>query len=115
MLSEESKKNRHRATTISIHITAASWALEIGTSLIVLSLKNLDIDEVETKFILFEVGNLCAFVIIPLTYISNTEIVKEHVKSIGWYISFIDRMRSNKVSPQQNENIAMDVLPNAVP
>ena len=113
MLSDDSKRNRHRATTVSIHITAASWALEFVVSLIVLSLRNLDIDEVETKFILFEVANLFAFVIIPLTYISNTETVKEYFKSIGWYISFIDRMRSNKVSPQQNDNIAMDVLPNA--
>lgn len=113
MLTDESKRHRRRATTVGIHITTTSWALEFVTSLIVLSFKVLDIDDMETKFILFEVANFCAFVIIPITYISNTEITKEYLRSIGWYISFIDRLRPNKVNPQQVDGIEMNILPNA--
>ena len=113
MLSDDTKRCRYRATTVSIHITATSWALEFITGLIVLSFKALAIESLETKFILFEVGNFCGFVIIPVTYIFNTETTKEYLKSIGWYISCIDRLRPNKINPQQNNDMEMNVLPNA--
>ena len=113
MLTDDAKRYRHRATTISIHITATSWALEFVTGLIVLSFKALIIEEMETKFILFEVANFCAFVIIPVTYIFNTEATKEYLKSIGCYTSCIDGLQPNRVNPQQDDDIEMNVLPNA--
>ena len=51
--------------------------------------------------------------IIPVTYIFNTEATKEYLKSIGCYISCIDRLQPNRINPQQDDDIEMNVLPNA--
>ena len=113
MLSETSKQKRHRSTTISIHITAATWLIEfIGNSiLIAIRFRNTEAN-MNGNFVLFEVWWFHTAVLIPAMYVCNTDNVKDYLKTIGWYNSFIDRFRSTKVSPIQNENIVMNVIPN---
>ena len=113
MLSETSKQKRHRSTTISIHITAATWLIEfIGNSiLIAIRFRNTEAN-MNGNFVLFEVWWFHTAVLIPAMYVCNTDNVKDYLKTIGWYNSFIDRFRSTKVSPTQNENIEMNVIPN---
>ena len=113
MLSEASKQRRHRSTTISLHITATTWLIELISNSILMALRFLD-DEVTRNWllVLFEVWWFQTTVLIPAMYVCNTENVKDYLKTIGWYNSIIDRCRSNKVSPMQNENIEMNAIPN---
>ena len=113
MLSETSKQKRHCSTTISIHITAATWLIEfIGNSiLIAIRFRNTE-SSMNGMFVLFEVWWFHTAVLIPAMYVCNTDNVKDYLKTIGWYNSFIDRFRSTKVSPIQNENIVMNVIQN---
>ena len=113
MLSETSKQKRHRSTTISIHITAATWLIEfIGNSiLIAIRFRNTEAN-MNGNFVLFEVWWFHTAVLIPAMYVCNTDNVKDYLKTIGWYNAFIDRFRSTKVSPIQNENIVMNVIQN---
>ena len=44
----------------------------------------------------------------------NTDNIKDYLKTVGWCNSFIDRFRSNKVSPIQNESMVMNERPNTI-
>ena len=113
MLSEASKQKRHRSTTISIHITATTWLIEFIGNSILMAIRFLDNEGNRNgMFVLFEVWWFNTTVLIPAMYVCNTDNVKDYLKTIGWYNSIIDRFRSNKVSPMQNENIVMNAIPN---
>ena len=112
-LSESSKQKRHRSTAISIHITAATWLIELIANSILMAIRLLDTEANKTgMFVLFEIWWFHTSVLIPAMYVCNTENVKDYLKTIGWYNTFIDRFRSNKVRPIQNENIMMKAVPN---
>ena len=115
MLSETSKQKRHRSTTISIHITAATWLIEfIGNSiLIAIRFRNTEAN-MNGNFVLFEVWWFHTAVLIPAMYVCNTDKVKDYLKTIGWYNTFIDRFRSSKVGPIQKDNIMMNAIPNNI-
>ena len=57
-----------------------------------------------------EIDFCCCFLLIPSSYICNTEKVKEYINSIGWYISIIDRYRTNVIESSINENIEMGAV-----
>ena len=48
------------------------------------------------------------FVIIPASYIFNTEVVKSYLLSSRRYMTFIDIFRPNKIHPIANERIQMN-------
>ena len=113
MLSEASKQKRHRATTISIHITAATWLIELIGNLVLMAVRLLDTDANKAgMFALFEVWWFHTTVLIPSMYVCNTDNIKDYLKTVGWYNSFIDRFRSYKVGPIQNEGMVMNEMPN---
>ena len=115
MLSETSKQKRHRATTISIHITATTWLIEFIGGLGLIAVRFLDtVANKAGTFVLFEVWWFLATVLIPSMYVCNTDNIKDYLKTVGWYNTFIDRFRSNKVCPIQNESIVMNERPNNI-
>ena len=110
MLSEDSLRKRHRATVISIHITLTSWLLEFVSNWFIVLLGCLGVQNNTLKFIMLVLDTFCCFILIPASYICNTEKVKEYINSIGWYTSFIDQFRSRIFKPIQNENIEMRIV-----
>ena len=112
MLSEDSLRKRYRAKVISIHVTLTSWFLEFVSNwfIIFLSLFSVQIESI--KFVMLVMDTFSCFILIPASYICNTEKVKEYINSIGWYMTLIDKFRSNAVNPIQDQNIEMAVLPN---
>ena len=113
MLSEASKQKRHRSTTISIHITAATWLIELIGNLILMAVRLLDTDANKAgMFALFEVWWFHTTVLIPSMYVCNTDNIKDYLKTVGWYNTLIDRFRSNKIIPIKNEGMVMNEMPN---
>ena len=111
MLSEDAKRKRHRWQIISIHITATTWILELFGSSMLLALRFLNHESQAGNIILLEIWLVHTTVLIPALYVCNTDNCKDYLKSIGWYNAFIDRFRSNKVSPIQNESMVMNERP----
>ena len=111
MLSEDSLRKRHRATVISIHITLTSWFLEFVSNWFIVLLGCLGVQNNTIKFLVLVMDTFCCYILIPASYICNTEKVKEYINSIGWYMSFIDQFRSRFFKPIQNENMEMRIMP----
>ena len=110
MLSEDSLGKRHRATVISIHITLTSWLLEFVSNWFIVLLGCLGVQNNTLKFIMLLLDTFCCFILIPASYICNTEKVKEYISSIGWYMSLIDQLRSCIFKPITNENMEMGIV-----
>ena len=114
ILSEESKRKRHRQYTINIQITFISWALEFTSGIMALIMyfgvvweRNLLI-----WLLPFDIG--LNFIIIPGSYITNNQTNKALIFSNGWRQALVSFVQSNRVVPAQNENVDRDdVLPNA--
>ena len=51
------------------------------------------------------------FVIIPISYISNTEAVKSYLLTTRCCTTFVDIFRSNKINPVTNEGVEMNLSP----
>ena len=112
MLSEDSLRKRHRAKVISIHITLTSWLLEFLSNWFIIFLSLFSVQIQSIKFVMLVMDTFSCFILIPASYICNTEKVKEYINSIEWYMTLIDKFRSNAVNPIQDQNIEIDVLPN---
>ena len=111
MLSEDSLRKRHRATVIGIHITLTSWLLEFVSNWFIVLLGCLGVQNNTIKFPVLVMDTFCCYILIPASYICNTEKVKEYINSIGWYMPFIDQFRSRFFKPIQNENMEMRIMP----
>ena len=111
MLSETSKRRRHRATVISIHITFTSWILEFLCNWLIILLLCIGIQNGTIKFLVLVLDTGCCFILIPASYICNTEKVKGYLNTIGWYISLIDKSSSNAIQPSLHQNIEMRAVP----
>ena len=114
MLSEDSLRTRHRAKVISIHITLTSWLLEFVSNWFTIFLGLFSVQIKSIKFLMLVMNTFSCFILIPASYICSTEKVKEYINSIGWYMTFIDKFRSNTVNPIQDQNIQMDGLPKEI-
>ena len=110
MLSEDSLRKRHRATVISIHITLTSWFLEFVSNWFVVLLGCLCVQNDTIKFLVLVMDTVCCYILIPASYICNTEKVKEYINSIGAYVYFIDQLRARIFKPIQNENMKMRIV-----
>ena len=118
LLSDESKRKRYRRYAVSIQNTIISWLLEFATNLMILIVWFLGVVEsgnrrtIETIMYL---DAICCFVLIPSSYIVNTNDFKSYLLASQCYVSFIDRFRSNRVNPVKNEKIQMGVMSNHAP
>ena len=109
---ESSKQKRCRKNAINLQITATSWCLELISNVIVLVWWFLAIEHRSTIIILLWIDGIMCFIIIPASYISNTEVVKSNLPSSRWYMTFVNIFRSNKIHPVAIERIQMNHLPN---
>ena len=95
-------------------MTVISWLLEFLSGGVAMAIKRLA-TTVNTINGL-EFLDLClTFIIIPSSYILNTEATKAFVVAEGWCQAFKGFFQSNGVDPVPNENIEMEVVQNAVP
>ena len=111
MLSEDSIRKRHRATTIGIHITFASWLLEFVSNAVILLLAWFGIQNGAFKFLLLVMDTSCCFILVPASYVLSTEKFKRYLNSVVWYMTFIDKFRSNAGEPSPNEEMERGALP----
>ena len=68
-----------------------------------------------TKVVIMWFDTILCFVLIPSSYLANTEVSKAYFLASAWYTSFIDKFRSNKVNPAINEKIGMGIIRNDAP
>ena len=105
-LSEEVRTRRRRRYTISIKMTITSWSLELVTGAIslvnTLIFGHYDSLEIATQ-ILVAVHVFLYFVVIPSSYLLNTEVTKDRIVEKGWTNAIPRERRNNRVAPLANE------------
>ena len=110
-LSEESRIKRHRKTTINLQMTVISWSLEFVaglTSLIMLvryllPAGNLVIDSYsQTRYFIILLPMFLNFIIIPSSYLLNTEICKTFIIAQGWCKWFTNIFSIETITPSPN-------------
>ena len=105
-LSEESKTKRRRTKTINLQMTAISWALEFITGILAIALMYFSFAN-EFAIVFLSLTDVCMnFVVIPSSYIFNTEEVKQYIIAEGWRKWFNKSFRSNRVTPPTNDGLA---------
>ena len=105
-LSEEVRTRRRRRYTISIKMTITSWSLELVTGAIslvnTLIFGHYDSLEIATQ-VLVAVHVFLYFVVIPSSYLLNTEVTKDRIVEKGWTNAIPRERRKNRVTPIANE------------
>ena len=98
---------RRRRYTISIKMTIISWSLELvtgGISLVnTLIFGHDDSLEIATQ-ILVAVHVFLYFVVIPSSYLLNTEILKNRIVEQGWTSAIPRYKRNSRIAPLENED-----------
>ena len=114
MLSDEAKINRNRRNTINIHMTCLSWLLEFIAGIIFLVCAWVYKDLTEAYLYLLFIDNALIFVIIPSSYILNTEVIKDFIVKNGWMkpIRALFPSRTVHQSPTEESD---GVVPKPVP
>ena len=110
LLSDESKRKRYLRRAVNLQNTIISWMLET-TSNYTAWLAYWCYGDV--RIILWS-DIICCFVIIPSSYIVNTDAFKSYLLASQWYTSFIDRFRTNRVHPVENEGVQIGIPRNDV-
>ena len=114
-LDDDSKRKRYRTNAINIQITSTSWCLELISNTVILSWYFVATDNRDTNTALIWIDTILCFVVVPASYIANTEVAKAYFLASGWYMLLIDRFRSNKINPVSLEEIEMKPDCKAVP
>ena len=90
LLTEDSRRRRHRQKMVGIQMTIISWFLELLTGVMIMipdlfGTVRATLDMVLTKYYMLALLDvfLCG-VVIPSTYILNGDIIKETIIEIGW-------------------------------
>ena len=101
---------RRRRYTISIKMTMISWSLELitgGISLVnTLIFGHDDSLEIVTQ-VLVGVHVFLYFVVIPSSYLLNTEIFKNRIVEQGWTSAIPREKRSSRIAPLVHEDVEM--------
>ena len=126
-LDEASKRKRKREDLIGIQMTVLSWSVEciFGGLVLVVVLFGLSGKETWERNITSTIVMLLCSIIIPGTYLLNTENMKNIVFNKGWSESLREcfHMNTNNVvpieniqmNPVQNMPPAPNLIPGAVP
>ena len=112
MLSDNSKRIRNRATAINMHITFTTWFIELIGNATILIVRLLSTKTKILEFIIIKLYWFNSLILIPSLYVCNTEKVKDYLKTIDWYNTLLDKLRSNKIQPSQAQNIKMHCISN---
>ena len=110
LLTDESKRKRFRRRAVNLQTTITSWLLEATTNCTAWIVYWFYGD---FRIIMWS-DIICCFVLIPSSYIFNTDGFKSYLLVSQWYTSFIDRFRPNRVHPVQNEGIEIGIPRNDV-
>jgi hypothetical protein len=102
ILSETVRIRRQRRKTINIQMTIISWLIEFITGISVLAMYFL-YKEAYIVLALAMFNIFVSFVVIPGTYILNTEACKRFVIAHGWCTALRRMCPSTRVIPLQNE------------
>ena len=92
-------------------MTCLSWSLEFIAGIIFL-IKSFFIKDITTVLYLLFIDNTLSFVIVPSSYILNTEVIKGFIIGNGWLIPLTTLFRSSKIVPAPNNNIEMQANAN---
>ena len=103
ILSETVRMRRQRRKTINIQMTIISWLIEFITGISVLAMYFL-YKEAYIVLALAMFNIFVSFVVIPGTYILNTEACKRFVIAHGWCTALRRMCPSTRVIPLQNED-----------
>ena len=107
ILSEKVRTRRQRRKTINIQMTIISWLIEFIAGIGNLAIYFLyDENDIVALFAMFTI--FVNFVVIPGTYILNTEACKRFIIEQGWIVSLSRMCNSTRVSPLQNEDQNLD-------
>ena len=116
VLSAQSKHARKRARDIGIRISLIAWSIEfISGGLIILD-ETLGISKNGTLYMITAaIDLLFCSILIPCTYIINSEKVKHRVITEGWRRSLKRALPFGRNRVSHVEVLNMDILPNAPP
>ena len=112
-LSDDYRKRRHRRYTISLQMTVTSWSLELVTGIIALGntlfFSHHEIFNTTTQILVFTHVFLY-FVVIPGSYLLNTEVSKNLIVEQGWGKILPFHRSRNRVAPAPDEDIEMNSI-----
>ena len=115
-MSEDTRMRRQRRYTISIQMTVTSWSLELISGII--TLINAFIfahdtsKEISTQ-VLVAIHVFLYFVVIPGTYLLNTEVYKSQIFDKGWRTVLPNRKSRQRIAPEPIEQVEMNVIRHA--
>ena len=103
LLSEDSRARRSKRQVINLQMAVIAWSLEFISGLLLLIYWFLSEDK-NHQLALIMIDILLRFIVIPGSYLLNTEVNKALIVAEGWWKSLRTTFRSNKVQPSNNQN-----------
>ena len=114
LLSETSKQKRRRRNVINLQMTIIAWSLEFMTGLVnlLIGVKTSN-PESNVDFItcMVIIDGFLNFIIIPSSYILNSDVLKTAIIASGWFQFFRQLIISIKVQPLQNDDNQQENAP----
>ena len=114
VLSETSKQKRRRRNVINLQMTIIAWSLEFVTGLVnlLIGVKTSN-PESNVDFIacMVIIDGFLNFIIIPSSYILNSDVLKTAIIASGWFQFFRQLILSNKVEPLQKDDNQQENAP----
>ena len=105
-LSEESLRKRNRRNTVNIKISFIAWSLEFSAGIILILHWYLTTNK-HLIYAMILIDVILRFILIPGTYLLNTDVIKALVISNGWFSSFRGTVQANRIFPTENDDIEM--------
>ena len=104
LLNDIARRKRKKKLSVSIQISALTWILEFFTGVLMLISFLIPYNVTLLSHLgFFDI--ILSFVLIPATYILNTEVIKALFIQNGWFRSFRSFIVSNRVQPILNEAV----------
>ena len=103
LLSEDSRARRSKRQVINLQMAVIAWSLEFISGLLLLIYWFLSEDK-NHQLALIMIDILLRFIVIPGSYLLNTEVNKALIVAEGWWKSLRTTFRSNKIQPSNNQN-----------
>ena len=103
LLSKDSRARRSKRQVINLQMAVIAWSLEFISGLLLLIYWFLSEDK-NHQLALIMIDILLRFIVIPGSYLLNTEVNKALIVAEGWWKSLRTTFRSNKIQPSNNQN-----------
>ena len=101
-------------------MTAISWCVEFTSGSLAMIMLHFNFTDELAIVPLFFADVCLNFIVIPSSYIFNTDEVKQHIIAEGWLKWFNKSFRSNRVAPAANGGLAeapieLNPIPRPIP